>query len=184
MDARERALGFLEELLKRDTGKLYTLTGKERGQLLEHMECNHPALIVAAFLAFLNRPEELSGLKKPYSLFIGQLREWLCEVTGQHATNLAKYFDTELSIQRGLSIPSFLKAGAELVKFQCELIDWNMNFVRIWRSMSPDERESLDDWEKANIDGQVGTSDWPGWEGKMPPRPRANKSALHLAPEL
>src|SRR5258708_36028433 len=114
------------------------------------MEVNDPALMVAAFLAFLDRPEELCGLKKPYPLFIGQFREWLGEALDR-ATNLAEYFDAELSIQRGLRVPDFLKAGTELVKFQCELIDWNMNFVRIWRAMSPDERKSLDEWEKENV---------------------------------
>jgi hypothetical protein len=116
---------------------------------------------------FLKRPEELSGLKKPYSLFVGQLRQWLPE---SFTPNLAEYFDKELS-QRGLTVPDFLKVGAERVKFWCERIDWNMNFDRIWRAMSADERKALDEWEKANISGTVGTSDWPGWEGKMPPRP-------------
>ena len=39
-------------------------------------------------------------------------------------------------------------------------------------AMSAGERAELDAWEKENLDGySIGTSDWPGWEEYIGPRP-------------
>lgn len=39
-------------------------------------------------------------------------------------------------------------------------------------AMSADQRAELDSWEKDNLDGHSsGTSDWPGWEKYIGPRP-------------
>ena len=39
-------------------------------------------------------------------------------------------------------------------------------------AMSADQRAELDEWEKDNLDGHsIGTSDWPGWEKYIGPRP-------------
>lgn len=39
-------------------------------------------------------------------------------------------------------------------------------------AMSADQRAKLEAWEKDNLDGHsIGTSDWPGWEKYIGPRP-------------
>lgn len=57
-------------------------------------------------------------------------------------------------------------------EFQIESLNWFAAMVVVGKAMSEAERQDLFDWEADNLDGcTVGTSDWPGWEKYVGPRP-------------
>jgi len=48
--------------------------------------------------------------------------------------------------------------------FGQQMISWANRMMEAYRSMSPQDRQVLADWEAENLDGgSVATSDWPGW---------------------
>lgn len=52
------------------------------------------------------------------------------------------------------------------------LIKWWNRMQEAWETMSPEQRAELQTWEDQNLDGHsIGTSDWPGWEPLIGPKP-------------
>ena len=57
-------------------------------------------------------------------------------------------------------------------EFRIGLVNWYAAMCGAGRAMSLAEQQDLLDWEAENLDGcTVGTSDWPGWEKYIGPKP-------------
>src|SRR5690606_12797341 len=54
---------------------------------------------------------------------------------------------------------------------------WTGMMLGAHAAMSPTERAELESWERSNLtgDGEIATSDWPGWSRYLPPRPEPPK---------
>ena len=58
------------------------------------------------------------------------------------------------------------------VEYRRELLDWYKQMVTVAARLSPEARSELEAWEQLNLNGHsIGTTDWPGWQRYMPPRP-------------
>jgi hypothetical protein len=54
-----------------------------------------------------------------------------------------------------------------------EIYAYMYAMMGVLSAMSETERSELEKWEKENLDGHsIGTSDWPGWEKYIGPKPR------------
>lgn len=52
-----------------------------------------------------------------------------------------------------------------------DIMSWWGMMLGCWRAIPESEKKALEEWEKVNLNGQIGTSNWPGWEkyiGKPP----------------
>ena len=52
------------------------------------------------------------------------------------------------------------------------LLDWHRKMYEVYQTMPEEEKQALQEWEQANLDGHsVATSDWPGWVKYIGPPP-------------
>lgn len=62
--------------------------------------------------------------------------------------------------------------GAEA---RTEVLMWYAMMLGAAKAMPEAARKELEEWERLHLDGTyVGTSDWPGWEELIGPRPRSD----------
>jgi hypothetical protein len=50
--------------------------------------------------------------------------------------------------------------------------EWLYMMLGVGAALPPDELADLQEWEKTHIQGDVGTSDWPGWAKYIGPKPQ------------
>lgn len=60
---------------------------------------------------------------------------------------------------------------SEKTSYQIQLLMWYGAMYGAGRVMPAAEHVSLQEWERANLNGKIGTSDWPGWGKYIGERP-------------